>query len=154
MFTARSSISHNLVMDYHYTTLTKNKNHQRAVSCISPEIDAILKAGNTRSRCMAGLWVGDIHRGLLWRPYSPQAIGCNYGVPSWSWLAFSSPVQWSWRHDDTAPELRILGSHPPLPRSFDPTWTPTSLKVLGVKLEVVVKGLDDSSVDTEGRPCA
>ena len=47
-----------------------------------------------QAQYVSGLWLPDIHHGLLWQSMlaSPRICGC--GAPLWSWLSFAGPVSW------------------------------------------------------------
>jgi hypothetical protein len=45
---------------------------------------------------LAGLWKGDIHRGLLWRPKDPRkmTVYAEYTAPTWSWASLRGIIEW------------------------------------------------------------
>ncbi|KAH0559419.1 hypothetical protein GP486_004066 [Trichoglossum hirsutum] len=47
-------------------------------------------------RYLAGLWKGDLHRGLLWRPRIKMHMTRppQPGAPSWSWAALDGEIEW------------------------------------------------------------
>lgn len=60
---------------------------------------------------IAGLWKGDLHRGLLWEQVAPGTHERLSRFPTWSWASINSAVRWRARvwttiighpsHDDT-----------------------------------------------------
>jgi hypothetical protein len=57
----------------------------------------------------AGLWLQDIHRGLLWRvTEAPQAEG-QLEASSWSWISFTANIRWPQKTLDFQRQFRVLG---------------------------------------------
>ena len=58
---------------------------------------------------VAGLWVDDLHYGLLWTPARNAPLplsGCN--APSWSWASTSFPVTWPRREGDCRDSCEVV----------------------------------------------
>ncbi|KAK4225941.1 heterokaryon incompatibility protein-domain-containing protein [Podospora fimiseda] len=55
--------------------------------------------GNQRGEYLAGLWRGELLRGLLW--YSETESTSNDHAPSWSWASSSSRIRYVWPTDAT-----------------------------------------------------
>ncbi|KAL3422642.1 HET domain-containing protein [Phlyctema vagabunda] len=101
------------LMGFWYHTLTDYV--QRRISNqqdILPAISGIAKIIAERSgyTYYAGLWLEDIHRGLLWQPLDVSKKSGRYKRPSWSWVSTDLP----WIEMD---DLR-LHTYQPGPRAF------------------------------------
>lgn len=57
------------------------------------ESDGTVSEKMLRQEYLAGLWKGDIHRGLLWR-CSPSAAFRQHRAPSWSWAVMDGKISW------------------------------------------------------------
>lgn len=73
---------YNLVNDYRLRDLTYGQDILPAISGIAREIRA--QAGGTY---LAGIWLEDIHRGLMWAIGGAGKISETYHAPSWSWAS-------------------------------------------------------------------
>jgi hypothetical protein len=60
---------------------------------------------------VAGLWLRDIHHGLLWEEHHAAApCTCKVkGAPSWSWASLLTPVRWPGRSRGTKGACRVTG---------------------------------------------
>jgi Heterokaryon incompatibility protein (HET) len=60
---------------------------------------------------IAGLWLQDIHRGLLWEvdPSAPDATRSVESVPSWSWISYFAPVKFPKPDSDVCHEMVVTG---------------------------------------------
>ncbi|RYP58663.1 hypothetical protein DL769_008849 [Monosporascus sp. CRB-8-3] len=60
---------------------------------------------------VAGLWLRDIHHGLLWEEHH-TASPCTskvFATPSWSWASLLTPVRWPSRSKATKAAFRVTG---------------------------------------------
>jgi len=60
---------------------------------------------------LSGLWLNDIHHGLLWEEhYSSQPWTTRVNnVPSWSWASLMSQVRWPERNQGMQEAFRVIG---------------------------------------------
>ncbi|KAI9767171.1 MAG: hypothetical protein M1839_004607 [Geoglossum umbratile] len=81
------------------------KDRIMAIAGIAKEIRDILiqkdcesSGPNGRYEYVAGLWLRDIHHGLLWTHKhiqdGPNSYTSIEGIPSWSWASLTGPVSW------------------------------------------------------------
>lgn len=71
-----------LVSDYVVRDLTVFQDRLPAISGIAREM--CYQSGYTY---LAGLWVEDLNRGLLWNVYGDNHLPVEYRAPSWSWAS-------------------------------------------------------------------
>lgn len=133
-----------------------------AVAGIAEEFQQILGKGSTAHRrilYLAGLWLEDIHYGLLWEACeeggSPKLSG--YETPTWSWATYLSVVRWPGGFENMEKSCEILGlidrdevlydlkeGHDPGFRSLQGRFgvlnTCCHLKILGKRRYVFLKG--------------
>ncbi|KAG9503351.1 hypothetical protein J7337_006196 [Fusarium musae] len=57
-----------------------------------------------------GLWLEDIHYGLMWFAVDHQNREYPCGAPSWSWLSNQGEVEWQRRDDMSQSSLEVLGA--------------------------------------------
>ncbi|PPJ57656.1 hypothetical protein CBER1_00105 [Cercospora berteroae] len=111
-----------LVELYSNTKLTRPEQDRIiALSGIAHEFREGLKASVVSERFLlgytAGLWIDDIHHGLLWQSSSQDGNTCNCDAPSWSWATHVDGVTWLPRAARTTKHLEVisftnaLGSH-------------------------------------------
>ncbi|CAM1507428.1 Fc.00g070690.m01.CDS01 [Cosmosporella sp. VM-42] len=112
---------YDLVEAYSHMSLTFAGDHLKAIAGIASEFSMIVatafpKLNNSASSqssqgaysdYISGLWLPDIHHGLLWRGVEDREL-CPCGAPSWSWLAGTGPVKWPLRHDKVVKECEII----------------------------------------------
>ena len=60
----------------------------------SSETEPSPQSDNYQAKYVSGLWLHDIHYGLLWQGLIQGPKVCHCGAPSWSWLSFAGPVSW------------------------------------------------------------
>lgn len=60
---------------------------------------------------IAGLWLQDIHRGLLWEvdPSALDATRSVESVPSWSWISYLAPVKFPKPDSNVCHEMVVTG---------------------------------------------
>jgi hypothetical protein len=60
---------------------------------------------------IAGLWLQDIHRGLLWEvePSAPDETRRAENVPSWSWISYFAPVKFPKPGSNVRHAMVIMG---------------------------------------------
>ena len=98
----------------HYSSLTltvPEKDRIRAVAGVAAEFAAALDLRALRgTTCtfIAGLWLSDISRGLLWRQASPGRHRRLHGFPTWSWASIETAVRWPLRWWASSEKLRLL----------------------------------------------
>jgi hypothetical protein len=73
---------YNLINDYRLRDLTYGQDILPAISGIAREIRS--QAGEIY---LAGIWLEDIHRGLMWAMDGARKIPETYHAPSWSWAS-------------------------------------------------------------------
>ena len=113
-----------LVELYSKTNLTRpEKDHIIALSGIAQEFREVIRA-NTKApklvslKYVSGLWLEDLHHGLLWQTTGQEQKLCNCGAPSWSWAARLGEVRWLQRAAKPMKELEVValvdasGVHP------------------------------------------
>jgi len=54
--------------------------------------------GSVEDGFMAGLWKGDLHRGLLWEQAAPGTHERLAKHPTWSWASVNTAIRWHSRH--------------------------------------------------------
>jgi len=99
------------VTGYSATSLTFPKDHIIAIAGLAIEISKSLVShckSNKEPRYFSGLWLQDIHHGLLWRGRIKELRSCSCGAPSWSWAACLGPVQWPKRDERARVLLKVL----------------------------------------------
>lgn len=79
----------NAVEDYSGRKLTYETDRLVAISGI---VHMIAKNGG--DQYLAGIWRGDLTRGLLWLTPTIKSNKSQYVAPSWSWASISERVQW------------------------------------------------------------
>ncbi|KAJ8521881.1 hypothetical protein ONZ45_g1418 [Pleurotus djamor] len=117
--------------------LSVERYSSRSLSFANDSLPAVSALASTLSENFggtfcAGLWVNDLHRGLLWAHYgvtnpekylreTPVSLndGSNtedYVAPSWSWACQPNYVGWTWGIDTLKymPELEYLGHDVPI----------------------------------------
>jgi hypothetical protein len=103
-----------LVESYSKTKLTRpEKDHIIALSGIAEEFEKAIKANTkapalTSQKYVAGLWLEDLHHGLLWQTMDQNQKACNCGAPSWSWASQLGEVRWLHRAAKHKKELEII----------------------------------------------
>ena len=97
-----------------------NKDRIRAIAGIAEETRQMIllqqkngsSVNNTRAEYVAGLWLQDLHHGLLWEQVTDDiAQPSKCGSSSWSWASLLCPVKWqdTGRNDYNACKLlRVL----------------------------------------------
>ena len=121
---------YNIVESYSGTHLTmSSKDRVIAISGIAREFREMIK-GNTKAQgpvflqYVSGMWLQDIHHGLLWQTKGPYAEWCGCGAPSWSWASRLADVRWLMRSAQTRVEFDVTG----LICAFRNTYTIDKLK--------------------------
>ncbi|KAK3493492.1 hypothetical protein B0T13DRAFT_403286 [Neurospora crassa] len=80
------------VEEYSFLCLTKEHDRSFALAGIAKRIRSLLSPDD---RYLAGLWLHDLPRALLWQPYRHKKV-CRAGrnIPTWSWMSRSCyPVE-------------------------------------------------------------
>ncbi|KAK3309454.1 heterokaryon incompatibility protein-domain-containing protein [Chaetomium strumarium] len=92
-----------IVTNYSQRTLGYPSDIFPALSGLAQTIGALIP-GN---EYMAGLFRGDVCRGLLWKPAddSKASRAHPYRAPSWSWASITAPVEFEIRPSEYSPEL-------------------------------------------------
>ncbi|KAF4954484.1 hypothetical protein FGADI_5263 [Fusarium gaditjirri] len=113
---------YNIVTAFSKTTLTQQSDHLAAISGaaleygqaiereLSKESDKKGKNTQTTIDYLSGLWLKDIHYGLMWFAVDRQNRDCPCGAPSWSWLSNQGEVEWQPRGKMRQPCLQVLGA--------------------------------------------
>jgi hypothetical protein len=94
---------------------------QRRLSYRSDKLNALTGIAREFQSCLndeylAGLWKGDLVRGLLWRTAEPDPGSTIYVAPSWSWASVDVPVDYpsyltEWRAIDNTSVIECQLQH-------------------------------------------
>lgn len=87
---------------------------------------------------IAGLWLQDIHRGLLWEvnPSAPDATRSVESVPSWSWVSYFAPVKFPKPDSNIRHEMVVTGlCFQEWTESHEPQWECSHNKVTDMPSE-------------------
>ncbi|KAM0451676.1 hypothetical protein ACHAPV_009825 [Trichoderma viride] len=110
---------------YSRLSLTKASDHLNAIAGIAAEFTNVMNGLSfsssatdllestttcSHSSYASGLWLPDIHHGLLWRGASEALKVCDCGAPSWSWLALKGQIAWPGRHPKTVDCCKIVSA--------------------------------------------
>ena len=91
---------YDIIHSYSGTTLTiPSKDRVIAISGVAKEFQQMIWSNNEAQSknfpyYIAGLWLPDIHHGLLWQTDALNAALCSCGAPSWSWASRLANVRW------------------------------------------------------------
>ena len=85
----------NIVSEYSGLGLTYlAKDRLVALAGVASEVgrtvEALNDTSNHRRRYVCGLWLNDIHKGLLWEQATPGSRERLPGIPTWSWASMAS----------------------------------------------------------------
>jgi len=128
----------------HYSSLTLSepgKDRITALAGVAGEFAAALGSLTKQaawSTYIAGLWTGDIYRGLLWIQASPERYRRLGGFPTWSWASIDATVRWPSRRWGVLEVYRVLGELGCVHEGFQ-EWTRGSV-VPKVRLNATVFG--------------
>lgn len=78
---------------------------------INPKQEVAMEAEVQNEMYLSGLWLYDIHHGLLWEEdhfSQPWTIRVN-NAPSWSWASLMTKVKWAVRNQGTKEAFRVTG---------------------------------------------
>ncbi|KAK3396811.1 hypothetical protein B0T20DRAFT_356544 [Sordaria brevicollis] len=80
------------VEEYSFLSLTKELDRSFALAGIAKQIRSLLSPDD---RYLAGLWLHDLPRALLWQPYRhKKVLRAGDNIPTWSWMSRSCyPVE-------------------------------------------------------------
>ena len=104
-----------MIIIYSNTELTyPGRDRMLAISGVAKEFRDMMteKLGGKHSSLgyLAGLWLCDVHFGLLWQQESAQDAGADNGsLPSWSWASTMRAVRWPGRLPHTKNVCKIIG---------------------------------------------
>ena len=104
---------YHLIRIYSSTTLTNpSKDRILAISGLASEVRTVLSDHDAgiSTAYLSGIWLGDIHHGLLWAQHSfheKYVKAC--GAPSWSWASLLAEVVWPPRKKETKAACKITG---------------------------------------------
>ena len=104
---------YDIVKLYSKTHLTRPATDRLiAISGIATEFRENIKADSkpmTQSylQYVSGLWLEDLHYGLLWQTRPSKAESCGCGAPSWSWASRQGEVRWLPRSSKTKRAVQI-----------------------------------------------
>jgi hypothetical protein len=113
-------IWYELAQSYSSLSLTNTSDHLNAIAGIATEFTHVTSGrlspepavnsfeSTWGSTYASGLWLSDVHYGLLWRGASELLKLCDCHAPSWSWLALEGHITWPERHPKTVKNLEIL----------------------------------------------
>jgi hypothetical protein len=78
-----------VVQPYSALQLTKSTDRLPALSGL-----AAVVGFKTRDIYLAGLWLSDLARGLLWESSNAARVSTTYIAPSWSWASINGAIQY------------------------------------------------------------
>lgn len=126
---------YDIIESYSGTELTMpSEDHIIAVSGVAKEFGEMIKGitkakGQVFLHYISGLWLQDVHHGLLWQTKGPYAKCCGCGAPSWSWASRLADVRWLKRSAQSQMgfEVTALISASGLPHTVDKLqkWPPS-----------------------------
>ncbi|KAI3317249.1 hypothetical protein HD806DRAFT_515614 [Xylariaceae sp. AK1471] len=95
---------------------------------------------------VAGLWLRDIHHGLLWEEQHAAAPSTSKveEAPSWSWVSLITPVRWPERSKGSKDAFRVTGICVKPPRRHT---TPDHLVLDSYKLRLSYHPTEQSAFD-------
>ena len=114
------NLSYKLAAMYSQMLLTKSKDHLNAIAGLASEFSILLSYTSQsqaklsqsmtshQAQYLSGLWLPDIHYGLLWQSMLASPRICRCGAPSWSWLSFAGKVSWFSRSQSTTKMCEVL----------------------------------------------
>ena len=104
---------YDIIESYSGTELTMpSKDRIIAISGIAKEFREMIKR-NTREQehiflqYVSGLWLQDVHHGLLWQTKVQHVDWCECGAPSWSWASRLAEVKWLKRSAHSQMECEV-----------------------------------------------
>lgn len=113
-----------LAMVYSQMLLTESRDHLNAIAGLASEFALLLSStspsqtgpspqkdslgGSHQAQYLSGVWLPDIHHGLLWQGMLEGPRECHCEAPSWSWLSFAGPVSWFPRHESAVKACEVL----------------------------------------------
>ena len=143
---------------YSQMLLTESRDHLNAIAGLASEFALSLSSTSPKqtgsspqsnhlgcshqAQYSSGLWLPDIHHGLLWHGMLEGPRECDCEAPSWSWLSFAGPVSWFPRHESeekTCEILSVTREEHDNPDLYFITQ-PTGLQVQGKLQPVLVQG--------------
>ncbi|KAI9686728.1 MAG: hypothetical protein M1822_002787 [Bathelium mastoideum] len=93
-----------------------HKDRIAALVGVATEVRETFILKDIRSQCqnpleyVSGLWLRDIHYGLIWQQKGLAEEYCRVdGVPSWSWASLDAEVEWPIRHHNIVNSLELRG---------------------------------------------
>jgi hypothetical protein len=99
-----------MICEYNVKALTYGSDKFPAVAGLAAKVSELIN-----DRYIAGLWHGDIYRGLLWYREMDEAVPFQpYRAPSWSWAATNDPILFLNRSDAIAAspyDAKLKGYH-------------------------------------------
>ncbi|KAL6906575.1 heterokaryon incompatibility protein domain-containing protein, partial [Trichoderma evansii] len=152
-----------LALSYSRLSLTKATDHLNAIAGIAAEFTKVMSGlsfpesamklleSTWHSSYASGLWLPDIHHGLLWRGASEMLKLCGCGAPSWSWLTLEGQVAWPQRHPVTincCEIVSIIRDVEPNPASYLITMA-EMLRIKGKIQSVLSRGQMTAAVDED-----
>lgn len=85
---------YHLIGEFTKRSLTVGDDKLPALSGIVKVFSAALNTGQENNIYVAGLWAGDLARGLLWQNFGPTPEAqVRMRSPSWSWTSIDGPIQ-------------------------------------------------------------
>jgi hypothetical protein len=111
-----------IITEFSSRSLTFQDDKLPAVSALAQEVQK--KSGWTYK---SGLWLEDIHQGLLWEASGGGGRNAMYQAPSWSWASQDSPVsQGTGLFNETLGRIAEIIECSVVPRDDDPFGCITS----------------------------
>ncbi|KAM5343595.1 hypothetical protein ACJ41O_012132 [Fusarium nematophilum] len=120
-----------IVRSFSTTNLTDRRDHLAAISGAAFEYGQVIQReitkGNGKGKepqripnYLSGLWLQDVHHGLMWLADVVASPTCKCNAPSWSWLSCEGLIGWPTRGARAQPALQILSADcEPTPQGVD-----------------------------------
>ena len=102
---------------YSQMLLSDSRDHLNAIAGLASELSLLLSSSTQsqaglgqstsshQAQYVSGLWLPDIHHGLLWQSMLASPRICRCGAPSWSWLSIAGTVNWFPRRGQPAKKM-------------------------------------------------
>ncbi|CAM1508876.1 Fc.00g026150.m01.CDS01 [Cosmosporella sp. VM-42] len=118
-----------IVRGFSTTRLTNRLDHLAAISGAACEYGDVIQRQTSKGKeakrmpnYLSGLWLQDIHHGLMWLANTVTSPTCKCNAPSWSWLSCEALIGWPTRGIHAQPMLQVVGANcePALPGLPEP----------------------------------
>ncbi|CZR58751.1 uncharacterized protein PAC_08643 [Phialocephala subalpina] len=121
---------YNLVDDYFLRDMTMSSDGLTAISGIAREIERM-----SPSQYLAGIWLDEVQKGLLWRVDGDGKILDSYRAPSWSWAALGCTAEGQQSRLHIYERMRTL--HHQSPNIPESKYVQYEAQLLGYNIEQI-----------------